>query len=208
MSIPLSWASQLCTGCVIDHSLWLLGFPGGSAGKESAHNAEYLGLNPGLGRSLREGKGYPLQYSGLENSMDYIVHELDMTEWLSLSLSWLLVQPSSWLRFHFFFLATPHGMWDLSSPTRDQTCNPFIGNVVLTVGPPGKSCLFIPLRLPCHCLATFPFLTVSLPYPRFLTVVTMSPVFTLTLFSSSGKDTKVTRRILILSLVLIFSLIS
>ena len=49
-----------------------LGFPCGSAGKESAHNAGDLGLIPGLGRSPGEGKGYPLQYSGLENSMDYI----------------------------------------------------------------------------------------------------------------------------------------
>ena len=46
-----------------------LGFPGGSAGQESTCNAEDLGLIPGLGRSLGEGNGYPLQYSGLENSM-------------------------------------------------------------------------------------------------------------------------------------------
>ena len=45
------------------------GFPGGSAGKESACNLGNLGLIPGLGRSPGEGKGYPLQYSGLENSM-------------------------------------------------------------------------------------------------------------------------------------------
>ena len=51
-----------------------LGFPGGSAGKESACNAGDLGSIPGLGRSPGEGKGYPLQYSGLENSMDCIVH--------------------------------------------------------------------------------------------------------------------------------------
>ena len=48
----------------------ILGFPSGSAGKESAHNVGELGLSPGLGRSSGEGKGYPLQYSGLENSMD------------------------------------------------------------------------------------------------------------------------------------------
>ena len=42
------------------------------------------GLSPGLARSPGEGKGYPLQYSGLENSVDC---PLDMTEWLSLSLS-------------------------------------------------------------------------------------------------------------------------
>ena len=51
-----------------------LGFPCGSAGKESAGNAGDLGLIPGLGRSPGEGKGYPFQYSGLENSMEYIVH--------------------------------------------------------------------------------------------------------------------------------------
>ena len=50
------------------------GFPGGSVGKESACNAGDLGLIPGLGRSPGEGKGYPLQYPGLENSMDCIDH--------------------------------------------------------------------------------------------------------------------------------------
>ena len=47
-----------------------LGFPGGSDGKESACKVEDLGSTPGLGRSPGEGNGYPLQYSGLENSMD------------------------------------------------------------------------------------------------------------------------------------------
>ena len=44
------------------------GFPCGSAGKESACNVGDLGSVSGLGRSPEEGKGYPLQYSGLENS--------------------------------------------------------------------------------------------------------------------------------------------
>ena len=51
-----------------------LGFPGGSAGKESTCNAGDLGSIPELGRSPGERKGYPLQYSGLENSMDCILH--------------------------------------------------------------------------------------------------------------------------------------
>ena len=51
-----------------------LGFPCGSAGKESACNVGDLGSVPGLGRSPGEGKGYALQYSGLENSMDCTVH--------------------------------------------------------------------------------------------------------------------------------------
>ena len=64
-----------------------LGFPGGSAGKESACSVGDLGSIPGLGRSPGEGKGYPLQYSGLEKSMGCIVHGVtksDMTERLSL----------------------------------------------------------------------------------------------------------------------------
>ena len=51
-----------------------LGFPCGSAGKESACHARDLGSIPRLGRSPGEGKGCPLQYSSLENSMDCIVH--------------------------------------------------------------------------------------------------------------------------------------
>ena len=50
------------------------GFPCGSAGKESACNAGDLCLIPGLGKSPGEGNGYPLHYSGLENSMNCIVH--------------------------------------------------------------------------------------------------------------------------------------
>ena len=51
-----------------------LDFPAGSAGEESVCNVGDLDSIPGLGRSPGEGKGYPLQYSGLENSMDCIVH--------------------------------------------------------------------------------------------------------------------------------------
>ena len=51
-----------------------LGFPCGSASKESTCNAGDLGLISGLGRSPGEGKGHPLQCSGLENSVDCIVH--------------------------------------------------------------------------------------------------------------------------------------
>ena len=52
----------------------LLGFPCGSAGKDSACNAGDLGLITGLGKSPGEGKGYTFQYCGLENSMDCEVH--------------------------------------------------------------------------------------------------------------------------------------
>ena len=50
------------------------GFPGSSAGKESAYNAGNLGSVPGLGRSSLERKGYSLQYPVLENSMDCMDH--------------------------------------------------------------------------------------------------------------------------------------
>ena len=53
-----------------------MGFPGDSAGKESACNEGDLGLIPGLGRSPGEGNSYPLQYPGLENSMDCIVQRV------------------------------------------------------------------------------------------------------------------------------------
>ena len=51
-----------------------MGFPGGSAGKESACSVRDLGWIPGLGISPGEGNSYPLQYPGLENSMDSIFH--------------------------------------------------------------------------------------------------------------------------------------
>ena len=54
------------------HTPVFLGFPCGSAGKESACNAGDLGLIPVLGRSPGEGKGYPFQCSGLQNTMDCI----------------------------------------------------------------------------------------------------------------------------------------
>ena len=58
--------------------------PGGSAGNESACNVGDLGLLPGLGRSSGEGNGYPLQYPGMENSMDCIVHGVTKS-WTQLS---------------------------------------------------------------------------------------------------------------------------
>ena len=73
----------------------------GLTGKECACNVGDLGLIPGLGRSPGEGKGYPLQYSGLQNSMDCIVHgvtESDTTECLSLSRDYLSLQLKPFLQ--------------------------------------------------------------------------------------------------------------
>ena len=61
-------------------SMSWLGFPDNLVGKESACIAGDLGSVPGLGRSTGEGKGYPLQYSGLENSMDCMVHEVPKSQ--------------------------------------------------------------------------------------------------------------------------------
>ena len=57
-----------------------MGFPGGSKGEESACNAGDLDLILGLGRSPRKGKGYPLQYSGPENSKDCIVQGITKSQ--------------------------------------------------------------------------------------------------------------------------------
>ena len=69
----------------------LLGLPSSTAGKESACNVGDLGLISGLGRSPGEGKGYPLLYSGLENSMDCIVHGVAKRHnWATFTLLWPL----------------------------------------------------------------------------------------------------------------------
>ena len=69
-----------------------LGFPGGSAGKESARNAGDLGSVPRLGRSPGEGKGL-LQYSGLENSTGCIVHGLQRVGQGSCGAAYVLPKP-------------------------------------------------------------------------------------------------------------------
>ena len=69
-----SWVRKICWRRDSLPTPVFLGFPCGSAGKESTCNAGDLGSISGLGRSPEEGKGYPLQYSDLENSMKCIVH--------------------------------------------------------------------------------------------------------------------------------------
>ena len=91
-----------------------LGFFCGSAGKESACNAENLGWIHGLGRFLGEWKGYPFQYSGLENSMDCIVHGVTQSRtWLSRSRTGLSsshfqeLSRTEWLTLSLFFFKAP-----------------------------------------------------------------------------------------------------
>ena len=71
VQICLTVCSQFCLGLYLE-----VGFPCGSAGKESTCNMGDLGLIPGLGGSSGEGNTYLLQYSGLENSVDCIVHRV------------------------------------------------------------------------------------------------------------------------------------
>ena len=74
------------------------GFLGSSGGTESACNARNPSSIPGLGSSPGEGNGYPLQYSGLENSMDCIVYGVvnseDTTEQLSLLFQKTIFPPA------------------------------------------------------------------------------------------------------------------
>ena len=76
-----------------------MGFPCGSAGNEPACNAGDLGSIPELGRSPGEGKGYPLQYSGRETSMDCIIHGITKT-WTRLS-NFYWVSPCLYTYIHF-----------------------------------------------------------------------------------------------------------
>ena len=87
----------------------------GSAGKESTCNAWDLCSVPGLGRSPGKGKGYPLQYSGLKNSMDYIhgIEQLDTTEKLSLSSLYEL-NLTQHLFAHSISLEKPHKTFTMS----------------------------------------------------------------------------------------------
>ena len=80
-----------------------MGFPCGSAGKEPTCNAGDLGSTCGLGRSPGEVKGYLLHYSGLENSMDCIVHGVTKS-WTQLSNFHLLTCLSAYLMLLIFLL--------------------------------------------------------------------------------------------------------
>ena len=92
-----------------------MGFPCGSAGKESACNARYLGSIPGLGRSLAGGHGNPLHYSGLENSMDLEVHgvckESAVTEGLSLSLFTFRIKVMLYIPSCYYNTCSMPGTW-------------------------------------------------------------------------------------------------
>ena len=109
---------------------YLEGFPGVSAGKESACNAGDLGLIPGLGRSPGEGKGHPLQYSGLESSVDCVVHGVAKTL-IRLSDFYLLWRSRGGGRGKLFLKGKLPGalvVWISSYQIRGARFSPSFGN--------------------------------------------------------------------------------
>ena len=84
------------------------GFPCSSAGKESTCNVRDLGSIPGLGRSTGEGKGYPLQYFGLENSKDDTVHGVAKI-WTRLSGFHFKINSATVIKFPHHFVVK---WWD------------------------------------------------------------------------------------------------
>ena len=99
-----------------------MSFPHSSVGKESACNVGDLDLILGFGRSPGEGKGYSLQYSSLENSMDssWGCKESDMTEQLSLSLTSILSK-RKWYHYKSRLIC----QWDIQQ-NRPKMCSPLI----------------------------------------------------------------------------------
>ena len=88
--LTLVWVMGANKTSLLSATQRVFGLPCGSAGKESACKVGDLGSITGLGRSPGEGNSYPLEYSGLENSMGCIDHgiaESNMIEWLASSLS-------------------------------------------------------------------------------------------------------------------------
>ena len=90
LKLPHVWpeeAFQVASWVFLHKPSSLGGFTCGSLGKESTCNTGDLGSIPGLGKSPREGKGYPLQYSGLENSMDYTIHDPMSQDWATFTFT-------------------------------------------------------------------------------------------------------------------------
>ena len=103
----------------------LLGFPAGSAGREPTCNARDLSLIPGLGRAPGEGNIYPLQYSGLENSMDCIVHGVakSRTRLGGFDRHWLPhLEPAAGLAWLPLNGTTGQGQVALTTPTLFFSC--------------------------------------------------------------------------------------
>ena len=100
------WVGQICWRRDRLPTPIFLGFPCGSAGKESARSAGDQGSIPGLGRSPGEGKGYPLQYSGLKNSKNSMVRGVTES-WTPLSDFHFFIQ----LSFHMIYVHNVTILW-------------------------------------------------------------------------------------------------
>ena len=116
------------------------------------HRGILFRLIPGLGRSPREGKGHPLQYSGLENSMDCTDRgghkESDMIEWLSLSFAFLrkeMAKLVTWYLFPFFLSGRQTSECFLS-----KLCNKIFGHFCCIWTK--FVCLFKSYALICTCI--------------------------------------------------------
>ena len=119
----LGWEEPLAKGQL--PTPVLLGFPGGSAGKESTCSAGDLDLIPGFGRSPGEGNGYTLQYAGLENSMDCIVCGFTKS-WTRLSeFHFLSVVQEKWEWVHFLV-----DVKNIPSCLMDQFCDCIENNII------------------------------------------------------------------------------
>ena len=94
-----------------------LGFPCGSAGRESTCSVGDLGSIPGLGISPGEGKGYPLQYSGLDNSMDCRVHGITKSRTRLREFHFLCLYPFTSTSRKSQAIARLKKSWNLPSPT-------------------------------------------------------------------------------------------
>ena len=106
----LRWMPTHTENCVIGNKPQA--FPHSSVGKESTCSEGDLGSIPGLRRSPGKGKGYPLQYSGLESSMDCIVMELQRVgrDWAtSLYFALCLVCINCFICFKYLLLS----LWNL-----------------------------------------------------------------------------------------------
>ena len=124
-----------------------MGFPGGSAGKESTCNAGDLGSIPGLGRFLGEGKGYPLKHSGPETSMD---HGLYSTwgcrvghDWATFTLlTWIdqnLVLSWNLKKYECAKMLTAGSHHGRSHPWQGHVEEPWRARQIMTRGTPGSA---------------------------------------------------------------------
>ena len=129
--VPYKWKNWMFMeglGEIMKEWINKLGFPDSSVGKESSCNAGDRDAIPGSGRSPGKGIGYPLQYSGLENSMDCIVYGIAKS-WTRLRNFYFQPghshQPHSCLTHPFhqdFLLGGGTGKWDLIESTPTGLC--------------------------------------------------------------------------------------